>query len=328
MVNNINSSIGKVSLQERFSEINPFSNPDRENAELLEDYFQDKAEVFTDRLTKGRHGERTEKFLDSVPPALGKSVGEIIDKAVECVEDVKKAAKSNTENIEAIQEKKHDNAIKHALCIAGSGIAGGVGVAVAAVKVVTDTLNTFKQESKQAIYNSIDNIEGTSLRKLDDEKSITETSKKKIKDKSKEIEEKNKLLGTTTSIAGSVALDMFAKPVMTLADTGRLVHDRMGQRALAKGIDYSDQKENIREQYELTDKRLGDKVKYVAKNIERNIKKVTDVKVGDIVRLAFAVWGITACITNIVNIVSYVDKAGDVISAIANNENVMSAITK
>ena len=328
MIDNIKPNVEKISFKEKLSAINPFTNPKRCNAEALEDYFQDKTEVLVDRVVKGKHKELGGRLLCAVPLALGKSIGEVVDKAVERVEDVRKTKKSTTDKIEKTKAFNSGNVMKNALTLAAAGIAGGTGLTVAIVKVGIDTFTAIQQSVKQLLYHSIDGMEGTELRKLSDEKSIVKITDKKLKAKAKELQKEHKILGAVTGALGGIALNLFAKPVLNLADTGLLIHERMDKRALKKGVNYAKQKESAHKLYESTDKGFDDKLKLAGKRIGHNIKKVTDLRAGDVARLAFSAFGVVACVTNIFNIFSVVGKAGDVISAIKNNEDVVAAFNK
>ncbi len=312
---NINNT--KIPFKEKFAEINPFTNPQRCNADALEDYFEDKACILADKITKdAKKREIAEKTIKSINSAVGKSVGELADKAVEKTETAKKAVKKNIKKMHNKKVEEHKGALKYAFSLAGTCIAGGAGIAVAVVVAAIDTFNFAKNVVKQVLVNTLDNLEGTELRKLDDSQLFFKKADRKLKDKSEDIKEEHKILGAVTEVAGSVALTQFAKPVLNLADAGKLVHERMRIRGDKRGVDYNEQMRQTRSGYYATDRKVKDKIKYSAAMIKHNAGKIMDIRAGDVARLAIASLAVVTSVTGILNIFSYVGKIEEIIDGI------------
>ena len=314
-INSANIPSKKISLKEKFSEINPFTNPERCNADTLEDYLEDKASILTDKLPQsGKSGYVIDKVVTSISSAIGQSVGEVADKAVEKTEEAKKIVKNSVEKIKSKKLEEHvRGAFKHAFSFSGTCIAGGAFIALAVVKAGVDTFNFGKNVVRQIIFNTLDNLEGTELRKLKDSDSLLKRAEKKVKDKAGNIKENHKTLGKLAGVSGDLALTLLAKPALRLADAGKLVHERMSIRGNERGVDYKAQALEARSEYDSTDKKVKDKIKFTAGKIKRNAKKIADVRAGDVARIAIASLNVVTSVTGILNVFSYADKIRDIL---------------
>ncbi len=277
-------------VQVNMPELNPFKNKGKSTATAIEGYVQGKVQDMTDYFTSDKKKSKmAARIIGAAPSGFARSLGEVADTGINNLNGIANNVKVRIENVKEAANSHADSALKQGLSIAGSIVSGTVGIAAYSVAAYLDMKSSISGIAKRTVFNAVDNLEGTKTKSLPKSESIARKVDVKIQKLTDSMKAGNGVVvGTALGLSAAVGGAM-VETVAECLDMGKLVYKRMGERAAAKGVNYSEQKKTAWDKYETSDKGFGDKVELAATRLKQGVKKVADVRIGDVLRSADSV---------------------------------------
>ena len=226
------------------------------------------------------------KVAGAIPSGFAYSVGQVVDTALNNVDALQKNTSIRLGNIKEKYNDPSTQGLKTGLAVTGSILGGIVGTAADLVATGLDMKSATTGVLKRTVFNAVDTLEGTKQKTLPKTHSTARKVDVKIQKLTDSIQKGHGVvagtaLGLSVAVGGALA-----ETVSECVDMSKMIYERMEKRASAKGVNYSAQKEQAWNKYETSDKGFTDKAKLFGSRFTQEAKKITDVRVGDVLRTA------------------------------------------
>lgn len=266
----------------------PITN--KTTANMLEKAVQSGVDsLSSDFISNPKTAKTVARIAGAVPAGFAHSVGQVLDTSLNNADAIIDNTKVRMGNIKEKYNDPSTTGLRTGLAVAGSIIGGVAGTVADLAAAALEIDSAASGVVKRTVFNAVDNLEGTKQKTLPKTHSTARKVDVKIQKLTDSVQ-KGQGVVAGTALGLSVAVGgALAETVSECIDMSKMIYERMEKRASAKGVNYSEQKQQAWDKYEASDKGLTDKAKLFGTRVAQEAKKITDVRVGDVLRGADSV---------------------------------------